>query len=66
MKIIGGWRTVVLKMGGTGWDEANRSVECQRSRGVGRGAWGDLRGGVSKYFNNEHVCRKKHLRILLG
>ena len=30
------------------------------------GAWGDLRGGVSKYFNNEHVCRKKHLRILLS
>ena len=29
--IFGGWRTVVLKMGGTGWDEANRSVECQRS-----------------------------------
>ena len=24
-------------MGGTGWDEASRSVECQRSRGVGRG-----------------------------
>ena len=23
------------------------------------GALGDLRGGVSKYFNNEHVCRKK-------
>ena len=23
------------------------------------GACGDLRGGVSKYFNNEHVCRKK-------
>ena len=30
------------------------------------GAWGDLRGGVSKYFNNEHVyVEKKHLRILL-
>ena len=27
----------MLKMGGTGWDEANRSVVCQRSRGVGRG-----------------------------
>ena len=66
-------------MGGTGWDEASRTVECQRPRGwgvgrgawgVGRGAWGvgrgvTLRGGVSKYFNNEHVCRKKHLRILL-
>ena len=24
-------------------------------RGRGGGAWGDLRGGVSKYFNNEHV-----------
>ena len=24
--IFGGWRTVVLKMGGTGWDDANRSV----------------------------------------
>ena len=36
-------------MGGTGWDEAYRSVECQRSRGEGGGggcgAWGDLRGG---------------------
>ena len=35
--ILGVWRTVVLKMGGTGWDEANRTVECQRLRRVGRG-----------------------------
>ena len=52
-------------MGGTGWDEASRTVEFQRSRGVGCGAWGDLRGGVSKYFINKYVCRKKHLRIPL-
>ena len=53
-------------MGGKGWDEPSRTVECQRSGGGGGGgAWGELRGGVSKYFNNEHVCRKKHLRILL-
>ena len=35
--IFGGWRTFVLKMGGTGWDEASRTVECQRSKGVGYG-----------------------------
>ena len=35
--IFGGWRTVVLKIGVTGWDEANRSVKCQRSRRVGCG-----------------------------
>ena len=35
--IFGGWKTFVLKMGGAWWDEAHRSVECQRSRGVGRG-----------------------------
>ena len=34
------------------------------SEDEGVGAWGDLRGGVSKYFNHEHVCRKKLLRIL--
>ena len=35
--ILGVSRTVVLKMGGTGWDEASRTVECQRSRRVGLG-----------------------------
>ena len=64
---FGGWRTVVLKMGGTGWDEANRSVECQNVRGVGRGVGRGVTCGVE--FQNisttNMYVEKKHLRILL-
>ena len=61
--IFGGWRTVVLiKWVGRG---GMKPTGLWNVRGRGGGAWGDLRGGISKYFNNEHVCRKKHLRILL-
>ena len=61
--IFGEWRTVVLKMGGTGWDEANRSVECQRSRGVGRGVTCGVE--FQNISTTNMYVEKKHLRILL-
>ena len=50
-------------MGGMGWDEANRSVECQRSRGVGRGVTCGVE--FQNISTTNMYVEKKHLRILL-